>query len=679
MRPIVLLLLIGLAAGGLSSCALLPSGSGKSGFPTQAGIDRISEEAKPSIVRIRVVTPSHRQGREERFVSSGSGAIISPDGYVITNHHVAARAVQLKVTLANREVVDARLVGTDPATDIAVIQLLPEVPTTFPYLRFADSDQVRVGDPVLAMGSPLGVSQSVTLGVMSNTALVIDNAAASSFLTLDGESVGELVRWFAHDAVIFPGNSGGPLLDTQGRIIGINEISYGLGGAVPGNLARQVAMELIERGSVERAYTGLQLQPRLRAHRATPGVLVASVLPGSPAEAAGFQPGDLIVRVAGEAVDVRFLEDLPGLNQMMAALPIGSEVDFEIHRGGEAKTIVVAPILREPARPPVREVTPWGMTARDLTLWTSMDLGREGADGIVVTSVRPGGPLDTAKPPVRRGDVITRVEGRSVQNLDEFEAIHADVAGDAEEGRRTPVLVEFERSGQTMLTVVEVGIDRLDDPARDARRAWLPIETQVLTRELASAIGLEGQRGVRVTRVHHALAGEDFPLEVGDVVVAMDGMEINAYEPHHAEIFDTMVRQYRIGRPAELSIFRDGERHSVETRMLESRPARREMRRWRDLAFDFILREAAFDEVRNPAWGGFEPVVVVDSVSSGGWASLAGLSTNAAVVEIQGRRIESLDDARTAMEAVHEERPASVVMRVRRGVQDLFIEMEPAW
>ncbi|NBX34007.1 hypothetical protein EBR16_01370, partial [bacterium] len=165
------------------------------------------------------------------------------------------------------EELPATLVGADAMTDVAVIQLdlsRRRSQEPLPVAEFADSDRVRAGDTVLSMGCPAGLTQSVTLGIIANDAMVMTRFVGA--MNLDGESVGELVRWFGHDAVIFGGNSGGPLVDTQGRIVGINEIGIGsLGGAIPANTARSVATELIAGGRVVRGWLGLEVQPLLRS------------------------------------------------------------------------------------------------------------------------------------------------------------------------------------------------------------------------------------------------------------------------------------------------------------------------------------------------------------------------------------------------------------------------------
>ena len=342
---------------------------------------------KPSLVRIKVVEPNYYDGRESKFVSFGSGTIISADGYIVTNHHVAGKAVYLEVTMPNREKISAELIGTDPATDIAVIKLKPEQPTTFPFAEFGNSDDVKVGDAVLALGSPMALSQSVTLGIVANTEMITPESFGDYTFTLDGENVGELVRWIGHDAAIFPGNSGGPLIDLQGKIIGVNEIGMALGGAIPGNLAKQVVDQIIKGGTVRRAYIGTSFQPLLKNSEKREGVLVNTVLKGSPAEKAGVKPGDVLMSINGTNIQGRFAEDLPGINQLVANLEIGKEAALDVVRDGQRQTIKVTPELRKPAFIPETELREWGASVRDVSMWTALELAREKAHGVLITSM----------------------------------------------------------------------------------------------------------------------------------------------------------------------------------------------------------------------------------------------------------------------------------------------------
>ena len=282
-------------------------------------IEAAVQAVYPALVRIHVVAEQGGAGRMQKGRGSGSGTIISPDGYILTNHHVAGRATRITVRLADRQELRATLVGTDPLADLAVLKIdrkhlrNPEAP--LPVAKFGDSSALEVGDTVLAMGSPAGLSQSVTQGIVANTEMIAPGGA----LRLDGEAVGELVRWIGHDAVIFPGNSGGPLVNLKGEIIGVNEVGIGsLGGAIPSNLARKVADELIAKGRVERSWIGLEAQPLLKSSDAKSGILVGGVISGSPADKAGLKAGDIMTRCNGTEIPAsRAAEDLPVFNRML--------------------------------------------------------------------------------------------------------------------------------------------------------------------------------------------------------------------------------------------------------------------------------------------------------------------------------------------------------------------------
>jgi serine protease Do len=640
-------------------------------------IQEAVSKVKPALVRIKVVEPSYWDGRESKNVGFGSGTIIHPDGYIITNHHVAGKAVQLQVTMPNREEVRARLIGTDPATDIAVIKLEPDEPMEYFVAEFGDSDSMEVGDPVMALGSPLSLSQSVTLGILSNLEMITPPAMRSSGdFELDGENVGELVLWFGHDAAIYPGNSGGPLINLEGKIVGINEIGMGLGGAIRGNLAKRVAEDLIERGQVRRAYHGITLQPLLKSTESEQGALIGSVMKESPAEKAGIKAGDVLLSVNGTAVNGPFLEDLPRINMLLADLAVGENATLTVSRNGERKDITVQPEQREPAVLPTKELKEWGLTARNLSRRAEIELALDSAHGVLITSTRGGGPATKAKPELRAKDVLTAVNGEKVQSLEQLREITDKLVQGAT--NYVPALVEFERDGERLFTVVEIGIDKLQDPAKDVEKAWLSMETQVLTREIAKQLGIPEVQGVRVTRVYDT-APEGFPIKVGDILTEFDEMPIEASRPVDADVFETMVRQYRIGMDVPVKLLRDKAEQKVTVNLGGSPEKIREMPRYKNNEFEFTVRKATFEDRTKPTLQDVEFDVIIDGVTSGGWADLAGLQVGDALLSINNTKISGIDQVEQIMEQAVENKVRHVVFFVRRGAQSQFLEMEPNW
>ena len=331
-------------SGALNSRAKEPSIPAAVRSQVESAIAKV----KPALVRIRVVSTDYGEGREIKTQAVGSGAIITKDGYLITNHHVAGHATRMFCTLWNREVIEAELVGTDPLTDISILKLKPEKPMKFEPVSFGDSSKLRVGDYVLAMGSPMALSQSVTLGIISNLEMTMPRfMGRDRRLRLDGEDVGGLVRWIGHDAAIYGGNSGGPLVNLRGEIVGINEISYGLGGAIPGNLARSVGEQIIDQGKVRRSWVGIDVQPLFKHDKGEQGVLIAGVVENSPADKAGFKAGDLLLRVGHRATNVRFEEQMPELMGLLAGLPIGQEATAVVRREGKDISLRLVPVERE--------------------------------------------------------------------------------------------------------------------------------------------------------------------------------------------------------------------------------------------------------------------------------------------------------------------------------------------
>ena len=427
---------------------------------------------RPALVRILVAEADYEGGREGKTEAAGSGVIITPEGYVVTNHHVAGQSKRLICTLADRREVEADLVGTDPLTDISVIKLRGAAGETFPFAAWGDSSTLNVGDRVYAMGCPLALSQSVTCGIVSNTELVMPAFASGYAFKLDGEDVGDLVRWIGHDASISPGNSGGPLVNADGKIVGINEISIGLGGAIPANMARAVAESLMKSGKVTRAWFGLSLQPRLKSTGLSTGVLIGGVSPDSPGAKAGVESGDILLRLAGKPVSVQFAEELPILNQALAALPVGAPVEIILSRGGKEVTLQVTPAERQEAEPKPMELRAWGMCASDVSRAMKAEARRSTSDGALVISLRDGGPCGTAKPPLTEGDIITSVNGQTVKDaagLQTWTDALLKTGGEAPK-----VLVAFERDGERLVTVVTVGSQSLRTTRgwRRGRRGW---------------------------------------------------------------------------------------------------------------------------------------------------------------------------------------------------------------
>ncbi len=635
------------------------------------------DAVRPALIRILVVSADYMQGREIKLESAGSGVIISADGYAVTNHHVAGNARRLLCTLADKRLVDAKLIGTDPLADIAVIKLIPPDSKPFPYASFGDSSKLQVGDRVFAMGCPLALSQSVTNGIVSNTEMVMPPMFPSRGLELEGEDVGSIVRWIGHDALIRPGNSGGPLVDTKGEIIGINEINIGLSGAIPSNLAKSVVDSLIKNGKVTRSWLGIEVQPLLRSSELTKGILISAVLDDSPAAKAGFKPGDVLLALNGTEVLARFKEQVPLFNQFAAQLPIGKPVKAEVLRDGKEIPLTITPSERQKASDRQYEFKGWGVCATNITFKVQDQMRLATRDGVMVTGVRPSGPCATAKPPIYEDDVITRVGGEPVKDIAEFRAITHKLTENATSP--VPVIVDFDRGENRYATVVKVGRAEPSSPGSEISKAWLPIESQVLTSDLAEALKVAGKTGVRITRVYAGSTADKAGLKVGDLIVKLDGEDIPAEQVEDDEVLPSMIRQYDVGAEATLGVIRDGKPMDVNVKLEVSPKPPRDYPIYEDANFEFTARNIAFrdksvGDVTKDAIGAY-----VESVSEGSWTALADLKVGDVITSLNGKKITGLDDLKAALAEFAKEKPKSVIFRVMRGTHTVFLEVQPDW
>jgi serine protease Do len=392
--------------------------------------------------------PPGPQGRPSQAL--GSGFVIDAEGYVVTNNHVIAGASEIRVRMADQSEFTAMLVGSDPETDLALLKV--DAPTPLPAVSFGDSSTLRVGDEVVAVGNPFGLGGSVTAGIVSARGRSIDGGPYVDFIQID--------------AAINRGNSGGPLFDTAGRVVGVNSAilspsggSVGVGFAIPSDLARSVIAQLREGGRVERGWLGVSIQP------VTPeiaqalglddgsGALVTDVVAGGPS-AGRLRAGDLIRSVDGTPV-----ASARALPQIIAGTRIGETARIGVLRGGESLEVPVEIGRREAraaeatspnpaAAPEGTAFARLGVTVAPVTdeVRSSLGLG-DGVDGVVVTSVKSDGAA--ANSGITAGDVIQQIDGRAV-------AVPGDVARAIDEAKSPSVLALVLRGGTPLFVGIRL-------------------------------------------------------------------------------------------------------------------------------------------------------------------------------------------------------------------------------
>lgn len=365
-----------------------------------------------------------RMPKEFRQQGMGSGVIVDPKGYILTNNHVVEEADEIIVTLSDKRELKAKIVGRDQPTDVAVIKVDAE---NLPVATLGDSDNIKTGDWAIAIGNPFGLNLTVTAGIISAT----------------GRSrvgIADYEDFIQTDAAINPGNSGGPLLNLKGEVIGINTAIFtrtggyqGIGFAIPINMAKMVMKSLMETGKVVRGWLGVAIQDITQELAksfnlsTTEGALVSDVTPNSPAERAGLQRGDVIIEF--ESKEVR---DINQLRNMVAQTPVGKVAKVKVLRDGKPVEVSVT-IGEQPAElfagaGPGEPAKDFGMTLETLTPEMARRFGYEGEMGIVVMDVEPGSPSELAG--IQSGDLIKEVNRERVHNLQEYRAIVSKIPAD---------------------------------------------------------------------------------------------------------------------------------------------------------------------------------------------------------------------------------------------------------
>jgi len=369
-------------------------------------------------------SPNQEPQREKKAQSLGSGVIISDDGYIITNNHVVENADEIRIRLINHEEYEAKVVGRDPKTDVALIKIEPKN-GGLPHISFGNSDTLRVGDWVVAIGNPFGFENTVTTGIVSGKSRSIGGGPYENFIQTD--------------ASINMGNSGGPLFDLKGELVGINTAIFsrdggniGLGFAIPGNMVKHVVEQLKEHGTVTRGWLGVMIQ-HVTADLADQfglerpyGALVGEVMENSPAAKAEIKQGDVIIKFNGK--EISQMSILPSL---VAQTEVGSKAELTVIRKGKEKKITVQigkldeELLAKSGLSDESVNQKLGITVQELTPELAQSLGIKDETGLLISDVESGSPAANAG--VKRGEIILEINQQTVEDLKQFKETLAKI------------------------------------------------------------------------------------------------------------------------------------------------------------------------------------------------------------------------------------------------------------
>lgn len=448
---------------GIAGCAAAPSAPATEGGDSALGrldFRKVIKEAKdkvfPAVVFIKCVRETHERGKKISQEVAGSGVIISPEGELLTNWHVVDKAIEIRCLLFDGRHFEAEVFGkngTDKDTDLALLKLkLPaDLDKPIPYATMGDSTKLKEGDFVMAMGAPWGMSRSVSIGIVSCTRRF-----------LPGHS--EYSLWLQTDAAISPGNSGGPLVNTDGEIIGINTRAVMWGGdmgfAIPSETIAHVVAQLRESGKMNWSWTGLQLQPLKDFNKnvyfdAEEGVIVSETDPESPARRAGIQVRDRIVRINGRQMTATTEEDLSDIRVLLGLLPKGQPAEIELIREGKTVTVTLVPREKGKVEGEELDCPRWDMTVKAINQFDNPNLYFHRQKGVFVYGIKYPGNAQEAG--LEQKDILNKIDGVKISTLEDVKKVHKKLIDNVK--TRHKVLVSVLRNGLLQQVVLDFSRD----------------------------------------------------------------------------------------------------------------------------------------------------------------------------------------------------------------------------
>ncbi len=456
----------------------------------QQVIDEAIKKVFPSLVFIKPIQEEYSEGKKQLQQVFGSGFIISNEGYVVTNSHVAEKSKEIKCVLFDKEEISAEIVGLDKETDLAVLRLnLKELKIKQPLTvaSFGDSRIIKEGDAVMAMGSPYGFTRSISRGIISSTERYFEFSPYN--------------LWFQTDAAINPGNSGGPLVNERGEVVGVNSLGLfgadNIGFAIPSEVVKEVAEKLIRDKKVNRAWVGIKMQAlkdfsKSTLLQATKGVLIASVDEGSPAEIGGLKAGDILLSCNDKEINGIYQTDLPLIERFLANLPIGSQAKFQVLRTQERtasfnpfinmiagilgtfsskppkkktvtkeKVLIVTPVLKEKHEGDDFECKKWNMTVKEITKFSDLYIYFQKNKGVFIQGVKSGGNAEVSG--LYINDILVKIGDVEISSLKTFKEVYEKLIVTEKGKRKIKVVVMRYGYLQYLVLDFERDIEKIEE------------------------------------------------------------------------------------------------------------------------------------------------------------------------------------------------------------------------
>lgn len=670
--------------------ALLISSSAALAEPVAAGGTALDEyqtrvahardAVLPYVVSILVVREDFSQGRGKLTVSSGSGTIISAAGHVATNAHVAENGKRFRVVTADQRELAAHLVGVDSLSDIAVLKIDQVPDEGIAFARFAEHNDLQAGAVVMAMGAPWGMAHSLTQGVVSNAnrlmiSLFQDEADYEQQIERN-QPTARYYAWIQHDASISPGNSGGPLVNLTGEIVGINTRGNIFGGdmafAIPADVAARIVATLIADGKVKRSFFGFSVRS-LKGSGLVDGVLVSSVQRGSPAEQAGLRAGDRILAVDDEPVRILQPEQVPPFLRALTERVIGSTLHLLVSTASGRQRLHMQSLDYPPDLGDNLEIKPWGLTLTEVTPSIARALSLITERGVLVTGVAPGKRAATAHPSLKARDVITAIDSKPVAASADVTALALDNGAGA-----NAHVISFERNGEAMLAALDAERAARGTGSRELAKPWIGIDTQPITSSIAERLQWPAAGGYRVTRVYPGPASTA-GIRVGDLITAINGSRVPVTGDENDSALQQRIRDADEDQPIRIDLWRDGQTQQLAVQAVVAPDADGSLASLQVDWLDLGVRALGFFDRIDRRLPAAAKGVVVERVEAGGLAGLAHLETGDVVLKVNDFSIGGIDDFARASDRKSLQPGSSMSFLVLRAQRTRLLFLDAGW